>query len=90
MIDGPTNAFYILTHTGSRYYPECEVYKIQPFTVGDDISYFMREGYNGIETRLLRSFDKMLASVNVYQNGEREHFPYMQYCCYCQPIPGGP
>lgn len=81
MQDGPPNAQYYIEHRPGPISPGCLPYNLSRFSVDNAVAYVNR---SNILERLIRTFDKVFQTVKMYQGGERDHFPYMHECCYCE------
>lgn len=83
MQDGPPGNGYLDTH------PECGKYSLEIFTAEDDIAWVSEESVMNARSQgparlLLNTYDKVAQAIKLYEHGEREHFPFVRECCYCQ------
>lgn len=83
MQDGPTGGGYI------KFHRECAAYVLEILTAEDEVAWISEESLKAPRaqgpTRLvLHTYEKLAQSLKLHQHGEREHFPFVHPCCYCQ------
>ncbi len=87
MQDGPPNTNYAGIHWGSSNYvgidttQVCRYYSLETFTIEDDLAYINRDKLLQLA---LRTYDKTMWTVKLYDKGQRKNYPYLRGCCYCQ------